>query len=129
MKKIGITAVIFLWAAAAQAETIFAEVVDGRVVRVIVAEQEFIDSGRVGAPSRWKKFTPSRKNYPGVGYSYDAANDTFVPPKPSGRDSWRLNKETHRWEAPKPIPQEAGKFFQWNEQEQDWREVTPPNRN
>jgi hypothetical protein len=60
-----------------------------------------------------------RKNYPGEGYTYDAARDAFIPPKPF--DSWTLNEDTCQWRAPSPYP--ADGHYNWNEQQQQW--VTP----
>ena len=83
----------------------FAEVINGIVKRVIVAEQDFIDSGAVGNPSNWKQTsynthggihklggTPLRKNYAGINYTYDEQRDAFIPPKPY--PSWNLNEST-----------------------------------
>ena len=63
---------------------------------------------------------PFRKNYAGIGFSYDEARDAFIPPKPF--DSWLLDEETCLWGAPVPMP-EDGKFYQWNEELGDWEEV------
>lgn len=64
---------------------------------------------------------PFRKNYAGIGYSYDLVRDAFIPPKPFA--SWILNEDTCLWDAPVPIPVEEGKFFQWNEDNLLWEEV------
>lgn len=61
-----------------------------------------------------------RKNYAGIGYTYDEALDAFVPPKPF--DSWILDPETALWEAPVAMPVEEGKFFTWNEDTGAWEE-------
>jgi len=58
-----------------------------------------------------------RKNFAGVGYSYDEALDAFIPPKPF--DSWILDEETCRWNAPKPYPTDD-KAYRWNESTLDW---------
>lgn len=58
-----------------------------------------------------------RKNYAGIGFSYDEALDAFIPPKPF--DSWVLNEETARWEAPIPYPSD-GIIYKWDEAVQDW---------
>jgi hypothetical protein len=60
-----------------------------------------------------------RKNYAGVGYTYDAAIDAFVPPKPY--PSWVLNNETAQWVAPVPMPTD-GKKYTWDEATQSWVE-------
>lgn len=63
--------------------------------------------------------TPYRKNYAGIGFSYDEALDAFVPPKPF--ESWLLNEETCLWEAPVPMPEEG--LHTWNEETQSWEPV------
>jgi len=65
-----------------------------------------------------------RKNYAGIGYTYDAERDAFIPPTPYA--SWLLDEATCRWEAPVPYPTDApkGTFFTWNEDNQSWQEVT-----
>jgi hypothetical protein len=60
---------------------------------------------------------PFRKNYAGIGYSYDAARDAFIPPKPF--DSWLLNEDSCLWEAPVPHPTDGG-FYNWDEGSQEW---------
>lgn len=59
-----------------------------------------------------------RKNYAGIGYSYDEARDAFIPPKPF--PSWVLNEETCRWEAPIPYPGDADAIYVWDEENQAW---------
>jgi hypothetical protein len=61
--------------------------------------------------------TPFRKNYAGIGYSYDAERDAFIPPKPFA--SWLLNEESCLWEAPVPHPLD-GERYNWNEETQNW---------
>ncbi len=61
--------------------------------------------------------TPFRKNYAGVGDTYDQSRDAFIPPKPY--NSWVLNETTCRWEAPIPYPDD-GKIYLWNEETQQW---------
>lgn len=58
-----------------------------------------------------------RKNYAGIGYSYDPDLDAFIAPQPF--PSWILDQETCRWEAPTPYP-EDGTAYQWNEQTKEW---------
>lgn len=111
------------------------------VVRVISAEQEWIDAGNVGDPKNYVQTsyntragqhilggTPFRKNYAGIGYSYDSIRDAFIPPKPF--PSWILNEDTCLWDPPFPEPSDAksidnplGKTYDWIESIQDWREV------
>jgi hypothetical protein len=67
-----------------------------------------------------------RKNYAGIGYTYNANIDAFVPPKPY--ESWVLNNETAQWEAPVPMPADAGtgeppKKYSWDEATTSWVEV------
>jgi hypothetical protein len=61
--------------------------------------------------------TPFRKNYAGIGYSYDAERDAFIPPRLF--DSWTLNEESCLWEAPVPYPSDKG-FCTWNEEIGNW---------
>jgi hypothetical protein len=60
-----------------------------------------------------------RKNYAGIGYTYNADIDAFVPPKPFA--SWLLNEETAQWEAPVPMPEEG--MWSWDEETTSWVEV------
>jgi hypothetical protein len=67
-----------------------------------------------------------RKNYAGIGYTYNADIDAFVPPKPFA--SWTLNSETAQWEAPVPMPEDAGtgeppKMYSWDEATTSWKET------
>ncbi len=62
-----------------------------------------------------------RKNYAAIGYTYDAAIDAFVPPKPY--PSWLLNTNTAQWEAPVPYPTD-GKNYRWDEPTLSWIEVS-----
>lgn len=61
--------------------------------------------------------TPFRKNYAGIGYTYDETLDAFIPPKPY--NSWILNEETCTWEAPIPQPLD-GKLYEWDENSLSW---------
>ena len=65
--------------------------------------------------------TPLRKNYAGVGYSYDRMRDAFIPPKPY--PSWTLDEQTCWWVPPVPMPQD-GKRYMWDEPSLSWVEVT-----
>ena len=64
--------------------------------------------------------TPFRKNYAGIGYTFDEARDAFIPPKPF--DSWLLNEDSCLWEAPVAHPNDGG-FYNWNEETQSWDAV------
>jgi hypothetical protein len=111
----------------------FAKVVDGKVTQVIVAEPEFFDTFVDSSPGQWIQTsyntqggvhtlggTPLRKNYAGIGYSYDAQRDAFIPPSPF--PSWVLNEDTCLWSAPTPMP-EDGKPYRWDEATTSWVEV------
>jgi len=116
----------------------FAQIDDNNTVtQVIVAEQDVIDSGLFGPKEKWIQTsyntqagvhlqggTPLRKNYAGIGYTYNAELDAFVPPKPYA--SWTLNEQSCQWQAPTPMPQEEGKMFSWNEDNQAWQEIASP---
>jgi hypothetical protein len=67
-----------------------------------------------------------RKNYAGIGYTYNAEIDAFVPPQPYA--SWTLNNDTAQWEAPVPMPEDAGtdeppKMYSWDEATTSWKEM------
>jgi hypothetical protein len=64
--------------------------------------------------------TPFRKNYAGIGYTYDPQRDAFIPPKPY--PSWVLNEDTCLWDAPVPMPSD-GNMYQWDEATTSWVEV------
>ena len=103
---------------------IFAKVKDGIVVECIVADQNFIDSYADSTPGTWletKEDGSIRKNYAGIGYTYDAENDAFIAPKPF--NSWVLNNTTFQWEAPVAYPDD-GNMYIWNETTKAWDEVT-----
>ena len=111
----------------------FAKVQDGIVTQVIVAEPEFFDTFVDSSPGEWVQTsynthggvhanggTPLRKNYAGIGFTYDKERDAFIPPKPF--PSWVLNEDTCLWGAPVPYPQD-GKRYQWDEAALNWVEV------
>jgi hypothetical protein len=95
----------------------FAKVLDGKVVNIIVAEQEFFDTFVDSSPGTWLQTsyntlggkhpegTPLRKNYAGVGYTYDATRDAFIPPQPD--PTWTLDEETCQWVNPNPEVKET----------------------
>ena len=113
----------------------FAKVEDGIVTEVLVIEQDVIDTGLFGDPALWVQTSynthggqhpegrPLRKNYAGVGYTYDAERDAFIPPQ--SFPSWTLNEETCLWDAPTAYPDD-GKLYRWDEATLAWVEVTPP---
>jgi hypothetical protein len=61
-----------------------------------------------------------RKNYAGIGYTYDSQRDAFIPPKPFA--SWSLNEGTCQWSAPTPMPQDS-KLYAWDEASLSWKEI------
>lgn len=63
--------------------------------------------------------TPLRKNFAGVGYTYDSDRDAFIPPQPF--TSWVLDEQTCQWEAPTPMPTD-GKLYYWDEETTSWVE-------
>ena len=64
--------------------------------------------------------TPLRKNYAGIGYTYDPDRDAFIPPKPF--PSWLLNEQTCWWEPPVAYPTDGGRWT-WDETNQEWVEI------
>tara|TARA_R100001463_G_scaffold1033_1_gene4430 strand:+ start:410 stop:730 length:321 start_codon:yes stop_codon:yes gene_type:complete len=99
---------------------IFAKVKDGIVVECIVADQDFINNFIDNTPGTWLETREDgsiRKNYAGIGYTYDAQNDAFIAPKPF--NSWVLNNKTFEWEAPVAIPDDE-KHYTWNEETKSW---------
>jgi hypothetical protein len=110
----------------------FAKVLDGKVTQVIVAEPEFFETFIDSSPGQWIQTSyntrggqhpegrPLRKNYAGIGYTYDAVRDAFIPPQ--SFSSWLLNEDTCLWEAPTPIPTD-GKTYRWDESTISWIEV------
>ena len=116
----------------------YAKVVNGTVTRVIVAEAEFFDTFVDDTPGEWIQTsyntskgehalggTPLRKNFAGIGFTYDATRDAFIPPSPF--PSWVLNEDTCHWEAPVAMPTDEGRIYQWNEGKAGWIDVTPPD--
>ena len=108
----------------------YAKVLNGLVTQVIVAEAEFFDTFIDSSPGEWIQTsynthggqhklggTPLRKNYAGIGYTYDSQRDAFIPPKPYA--SWILDEETCLWNA--PIAKPEG-FYTWNESIVNWEE-------
>ena len=96
---------------------------DGIVQRVIVAEQDFIDSGAVGDCFNWIETSRNgnfRKNYAGTGHTYDKTKDAFIPPKTF--PSWVLVESTCQWEAPSAYPND-GKEHRWDEDNTEWKEL------
>ena len=112
----------------------FAKVTDGKVMQVIVAEAEFFNTFVDSSAGEWIQTsynthggvhllggTPLRKNYAGIGYTYDRTRDAFIPPQPF--PSWTLNDDTCLWDAPTQYPND-GKFYKWDEPTISWVEIT-----
>ena len=119
----------------------FAEIDQNNIVtRVLVVDNSEENNGQVflaetlGLGGTWIKTsyntfggvhanggTPLRKNYAGIGYTYDSSRDAFIPPKPYA--SWILNEDTCLWDAPTPMPVQEGKIFKWVEEDLNWQEI------
>lgn len=105
----------------------FAKVENGIVTQVIVAEQDFIDTGAVGhgwiqtsyntLGNQHPEGRPLRGNYAGIGYTYDDVNDVFYAPQPF--DNWVLNTSSWLWEPPVPMPVDEY-FYTWNQETTSW---------
>lgn len=110
----------------------FAKVENGVVTEVIVIDQETLNTGLWGDPASWIQTSynthggqhpegrPLRKNYAGVGYTYDAQRDAFIPPKPY--PSWLLDENTCLWNSPVALPTDD-KLYKWDEEVQNWVEI------
>ena len=108
----------------------FAEIdKDGIVQRVIVAEQDFINSGAVGDSFNWVQTSYNknfRKNFAGKGYKYDKERDAFIAPKPKRFPSWVLDEETLTYIPPVAAPNkkgDEGKGYRWDEDSVSWKEI------
>jgi hypothetical protein len=120
----------------------YAKVNDGIVTKCIAAEEDFIATYDDGTPGEWIQTsyntiggvhyqsdgTPSedqskalRKNFAGIGFTYDADKDAFIPPKP--HPSWTLNDTTCQWECSVDYPDD-GEVYIWNEDDLSWDVVT-----
>jgi hypothetical protein len=107
----------------------FAEVVNGKVVQVLVVPdseehrgQDFL-ANDLGLGGTWVQTSYNariRKNYAGIGMSYDSTRDAFIPEQPFA--SWILNEETCLWEASTPYPTD-GLMYEWNETDTDWKAI------
>lgn len=91
------------------------------------SEQKGIDflTSWSGGYTRWKQTSYNstfRKNYAGIGYTYDNERDAFIPPKPY--NSWILDEDKCLWESPIPYPND-GKIYVWNEEAINW--IEKPN--
>ena len=108
----------------------FAEINESlEVVRVLVVPNSEEHRGQnflandLGLGGTWIQTSYNgniRKNYAGIGYTYDESRDAFIPPKPYS--SWILNEDTCVWEAPIPMPSDD-KRYKWNEENTSWDEI------
>lgn len=112
----------------------FAQIDENNIVtRVLVIEQDIVDTGLFGDPKTFVQTsyntqggvhllggTPLRKNYAGIGYTYDKVRDAFIPPKPY--NSWILNEDTCFWESTIPRPDNE-KEYDWDENTLSWVEI------
>jgi hypothetical protein len=116
----------------------FAKVIDGIVETVLVADQNFIDSGAVGDANNWVQtsyntrggihYAPNsnepdggialRKNYAGIGYTYDKVRDAFIAQKPYS--SWLLDEDTCQWVPPVADPMDGKGPYKWDEDVENW---------
>jgi len=113
---------------------------DNLVVEVITGVDETETVNGITGTDSWEQFYASQRpgltcrrtsynsrirfNYAGIGYSYDAARDAFIPPKPY--PSWVLNDSTCLWDAPVPYPTD-GQDYDWNEDDQTWQPRPQPS--
>jgi hypothetical protein len=113
----------------------FCKIENGIVTQVVVVDNKDtadafgVEKEYIGAAfcerllgGEWKQTSYNgnfRKNYAGIGYSYNADIDAFVPPKPFA--SWVLNEDTAQWEAPTPMPEEG--MWTWDEETTSWVEM------
>ena len=112
----------------------YAKVENSIVTQVIVAEPEFFETFVDSSPGEWIKTsynthggvhlegnTPLRKNFAGIGFTYDATRDAFIPPQQYA--SWLLNEDTCQWDSPVPYPTDD-LMYSWDEDTTSWVETT-----
>ena len=107
----------------------FAELDENNIVlRVLVTDNDYPNEGydwlveTLGGTWVQTSYNATiRKNFAGVGYTYDSERDAFIEPKPF--ESWELDEETCRWVAPTAYPTD-GKIYTWNEETLNWIEAT-----
>ena len=107
----------------------FAKVENGIVTQVIVVEQDVLNTGAFGDPASWVQTSynthagqhpegrPLRKNYAGIGFTYDSARDAFYAPQPF--PSWTLDEATCVWNPPTPYPDDGNRYV-WDEPTVSW---------
>jgi hypothetical protein len=112
----------------------FAEIDENNIVlRVLVTDNDFPNEGydwlveNLGGTWVQTSYNATiRKNFAGVDFTYDSERDAFIAPQPF--DSWGLDEETCRWEAPVEYPTD-GKIYSWDEESLSWIEVNNDNSN
>lgn len=122
----------------------FAKVVNGVVVQVIVAEEDFFSNFVDSSPGEWIKtsyntregvhYAPNsntpdngialRANYAGIGFIYDRINDVFYPPQPY--PSWTISAPNWAWTPPTPMPT-SGDPYEWDETTKTWVAIQAKN--
>ena len=118
----------------------FAQLDENNIVKqVLVIEQDVVNTGLFGDPKSFVQTSYNtrggvhygqdgqpdggvalRKNYAGIGYTYDKVRDAFIPPKPY--NSWVLNEDTCNYQSPTPMPDD-GKMYFWDEDTTSWKEM------
>jgi hypothetical protein len=117
----------------------YARVNNKTVEKVIVAEADFFDTFVDTSPGEWIQTSYNtlggkhygqdgleddgvslRKNYAGIGYTYDPTRDAFYEPQPY--PSWTLDEDTCQWESPVPYPTDD-KMYEWDEETTNWKEI------
>jgi hypothetical protein len=118
----------------------FAQIDENNIVQqvIVVHNNELLDENGIEQESKGKIFCTNllggnwiqtsynatfRKNYAGIGCTYDLVRDAFIPPKPYA--SWVLNEDTCLWTAPVPYPVD-GESYLWNEETTSWDLITTP---
>ena len=93
------------------------ELIDGKT------PEEFYSTFRNQTCVRTSYNHKIRKQYAGIGYTYDAARDAFIPPQPF--PSWVLDEATCQWQSPVPMPEEGGPYV-WDEASLSWIQLSDP---
>lgn len=114
----------------------FARIENGVVTQVTVVKNDILLDGNgdeqeslgvsflqnlFGSDTSWKQTSYNnnlRKNFAGIGYSYDSARDAFIAPQPY--NSWILNETTCRWDPPVPYPTDTDNSYEWDEATTSW---------
>ena len=112
----------------------YAKIENGIVVQVNSVDEDFFNANPDRYVGKWVQTsynthggvhanggTPLRKNYAGIGFTYDRTRDAFIPPQPFA--SWTLNEDTCLWDAPTPYPTDD-KRYRWDEPTTSWVEIT-----